>query len=181
MTGAGQTKNRDALAKEKSVYMSEPNTTSQYDATTLAAAQESLATIQSQLPVRPALTSKQRQGLATVGDKTLSFVNQSMETIRANPGVLPRAISVEEVLAKAYTHDNLVKAEASAGQCREAIRDTRIQIGYELYNVALMVYSLTDRPLLGNNLKERRSNLKRRFANNGKRSTSGGGEPPATV
>ena len=147
-----------------------------YDATTLEAAQSHLAEIQSQLPVRPALTPKQRQALATVGDKTLAFISQAVELCVANPEILPRAIEVEETAEKAEAHANLLRLEARIEQMLEAVRDVRIQLGNELYAVCLTVYELTGRPHLGAGIKTGRSTLERRF----KRKTKAASRETAT-
>jgi|GEM_PF-1252365 len=139
-----------------------PNTAS-YDATTLEVAQSHLAEIQSQLPVRPALTPKQRQALATVGDKTLAFISQAVELCVANPEILPRAIEVEEMTEKAEAHANLLRLEARIEQTLEAVRDVRVQFGNELYAVSLAVYELAGRPYLGAAMKTGRATLERRF------------------
>ena len=140
--------------------------TSSYDATTLEAAQSNLATIQSQLPVRPALTPKQRQALSSVGDKGLAFVTQSVELCIANPEILPRAIDVDETAQKAEAHARLLRLEARIEQTLEAVRDVRIQFGNELYAICLTVYELTARPLLGAGVKTGRATLARRFKKN---------------
>jgi hypothetical protein len=137
--------------------------TASYDATTLEAAQSHLAEIQRQLPARPALTPKQRQALATVGDKTLAFISQAVELCVANPEILPRAIEVEETAEKAEAHANLLRLEARIEQMLEAVRDVRIQLGNELYVVCLTVYELTGRSHLGAGMKTGRSTLERRF------------------
>ena len=136
--------------------------TASYDATTLEAAQSHLAEIQSQLPVRPALTPKQRQALATVGDKTLAFISQAVELCVANPEILPRAIEVEEMTEKAEAHANLLRLEARIEQTLEAVRDVRVQFGNELYAVSLAVYELAGRPYLGAAMKTGRATLERR-------------------
>lgn len=136
---------------------------SSYDATTLEAAQIHLATLQSQLPVRPALTPKQRQALATVGDKNLAFVSQAVELCVSNPEILPRAIDVAEMTRKAEAHANLLRLEARIEQTLETVRDVRIQFGNELYAICLTVYELAGRPLLGAGMKTGRATLERRF------------------
>jgi hypothetical protein len=147
-----------------------------YDATTLEAAQTRLAEIQSQLPVRPALTPRQRQAKATLGDKSLAFVSQALELCIANPAILPRAIDVDETAAKADAHANLMRLEARIEQTLEAVRDVRIQIGNELYAVSLTVYELAGRPHLGAGMKTGRSTLERRF----KKPKATSPETPAT-
>ena len=136
---------------------------SSYDASTLETAQNHLATIQSQLPVRPALTPKQRQALAIVGDKTLTFISQAVELCVANPEILPRAIEAEDTAQKAEAHTHLLRLEARIEQTLEAVRDTRIQLGNELYAVCLTVYELTGRAHLGAGMKSGRATLERRF------------------
>jgi hypothetical protein len=154
--------------------MSAPTNASSYDANTLEAAQAHLAAIQSQLPARRALTPKQRQALATVGDKSLAFVSQAVELCIANPEILPRAIDVAETSTKADAHANLVRLEARIEQTLEAVRDVRIQFGNELYAVCLAVYELTGRPFLGAGMKTGRSTLERRFK---KAKAAGSGSP----
>jgi len=137
--------------------------TSTYDVTSLEAAQSNLATLQSQLPARPALTPKQRQALATVGDKNLAFVSQAVELCVTNPEILPRAIDIAETTRKADAHANLLRLEARIEQTLETVRDVRIQFGNELYAICLAVYELSGRPLLGAGMKTGRATLERRF------------------
>jgi hypothetical protein len=136
---------------------------SSYDATTLEAAQTHLAAIQSQLPARRALTPKQRQALASVGDKNLAFVSQAVELCVANPEILPRAIDAGETVEKAESHARLLRLEARIEHLLEAVRDVRIQFGSEIYAVCLTVYELSGRPLLGAGMKTGRATLSRRF------------------
>lgn len=143
--------------------MPDPTIASSYDATTLEAAQTHLAAIQSQLPARRALTPKQRQALASVGDKNLAFVSQAVELCVANPEILPRAIDAGETVDKAESHARLLRLEARIEHLLEAVRDVRIQLGSELYAVCLTVYELSGRPLLGAGMKTGRATLSRRF------------------
>ena len=137
--------------------------TSSYDANSLETAQTHLAAIQSQLPARRALTPKQRQALAIVGDKNLAFVSQAVELCVANPEILPRAIDVAETTQKADAHTRLLRLEARIEQTLEAVRDVRIQLGNELYALCLTVYELTGRAHLGAGMKSGRATLERRF------------------
>jgi hypothetical protein len=134
-----------------------------YDAATLEAAQSNLAAIQSQLPAHRALTPKQRQALATVGDKNLAFVSQAVELCVANPEILPRAIDASETVEKADAHARLQRLEARIEHLLEGVRDVRIQLGSELYAVCLTVYELSGRPHLGAGMKTGRATLSRRF------------------
>ncbi|MFM8364115.1 MAG: hypothetical protein ACKOAS_03090 [Verrucomicrobiota bacterium] len=143
--------------------MSDTNNASTYDATTLEAAQSHLAALQSQLPARRSLTPKQRQALATLGDKNLAFVSQAVELCITNPEILPRAIDAAETAQKAEAHAHLLRLESRIEQALENVRDVRIQFGNELYAVCLTVYELVGRPLLGAGMKTSRSTLERRF------------------
>jgi hypothetical protein len=151
------------MRSNRKTKMSASTNASTYDATTLETAQTHLAAIQSQLPARRALTPKQRQALATVGDKSLAFVSQAVELCIANPEILPRAIDVAETSTKADAHANLVRLEARIEQTLETVRDVRIQFGNELYAICLAVYELSGRPLLGAGMKTGRATLERRF------------------
>jgi hypothetical protein len=160
---ADRTENPGCVHNPKGNMPTTTTNTASYDATTLEAAQSHLAEIQSRLPVRPALTPKQRQALATVGDKTLAFISQAVELCVANPEILPRAIKVEETAEKAEAHANLLRLEARIEQMLEAVRDVRIQLGNELYVVCLTVYELAGRAHLGAGMKSGRAALERRF------------------
>jgi hypothetical protein len=152
---------RDAFTRDNN--MSYSADTSSYDTHSLEAAQSNLAAIQSQLPARRALTPKQRQTLASVGDKNLAFVSQAVEICVANPEILPRAIDADETVEKADAHTHLLRLEARIEQTLEAVRDVRIQLGNELYAVCLTVYELTGRAHLGAGMKSGRATLERRF------------------
>jgi hypothetical protein len=145
------------------------NETASYDATTLEAAQESLAALLNAVPVRPALTPTNRSRLAVVGDRTRPFLADALDAIQTNPEIIPRGVDVEALAAKAQAHDNLIRLEASADQFAENVRDVRMQVGNELYRVLLAMYALMGKPIVGAALKPRLEGLKQRFKKYGQR------------
>ena len=153
------------------------NETASYDATTLEAAQASLATLLTAVPARPALTSSDRSKLAVVGDRTRPFLADALDAIQTNPEILPRGVDVAVLAAKAEAHDNLLRLEASADQFAESVRDVRMQLGNELYNVVLAMYALMGKPVVGAALKPRLEVLKQRFKKYGQRKTGVAAQP----
>lgn len=153
------------------------NNTASYDATTLEAAQASLATLLTAVPARPALTSSDRSKLAVVGDRTRPFLADALDAIQTNPEILPRGVDVAVLAAKAEAHDNLLRLEASADQFAESVRDVRMQLGNELYNVVLAMYALMGKPVVGAALKPRLEVLKQRFKKYGQRKTEVAAQP----
>ena len=151
---------------------------STFDANLLDQASTKLAEIDTLLPVRPALTAKQRQCVVVLGDKSMAFVSQAIELCTANPDILPRGIDLGGILEKYTAHDNLLRLEARMGQSLETARDIRMQIGNDLLNTALAVYALSGRPFLGAGLKTGRAALERRFKK-GKGSSPAGNPTPA--
>lgn len=147
------------------------NNTASYDASSLEAAQESLATLLSVVPVRPALTPSDRSKLAVVGDRTRPFLADALDAIQTNPEIVPRGVDVAVLVSKAEAHDNLLRLEASADQFAENVRDVRMQIGNELYNVVLALYALMGKRIVGAALKPRLEALKQRFKKYGQRKT----------
>lgn len=145
------------------------NNTSSYDVSTLEAAKASFVTLQTQLPVRPALTSAQRSKLAVVGDKTRPFLTDALDAIQSNPEIVPRSVDLAELAGKSEAHDNLMRLEASAAQFLENVRDVRMQLGNELYQVMLAVYALMGKPVVGASMKPRLEVLQRRFKKYGQR------------
>ena len=153
------------------------NETASYDATTLEAAQASLASLLTAVPARPALTSSDRSKLAVVGDRTRPFLADALDAIQTNPEILPRGVDVAVLAAKAEAHDNLLRLEASADQFAESVRDVRMQLGNELYNVVLAMYALMGKPVVGAALKPRLEVLKQRFKKYGQRKTEVAAQP----
>ena len=145
------------------------NASASYDATSLEAAQASLATLLNNVPVRPALTPSDRSKLAVVGDRTRPFLADALDAIQTNPEIVPRGVDVAVLTAKAEAHDNLLRLEASADQFAESVRDARMQLGNELYLVVLAMYALMGKPIIGAALKPRLEALKQRFKKYGQR------------
>jgi len=147
------------------------NTSASYDAPTLEAAQASLTALLTAVPVRPALTPSDRSKLAVVGDRTRPFLADALDAIQTNPEIVPRGVDVAVLVSKAEAHDNLLRLEASADQFAENVRDVRMQIGNELYNVVLALYALMGKRIVGAALKPRLEALKQRFKKYGQRKT----------
>lgn len=147
------------------------NTSASYDANSLEAAQASLTALLTAVPARPALTPSDRSKLAVVGDRTRPFLADALDAIQTNPEIVPRGVDVAVLTAKAEAHDNLIRLEASADQFAESVRDARMQIGNELYNVVLAMYALMGKPIVGAALKPRLEALKQRFKKYGQRKT----------
>lgn len=161
----------DGLPTNKTKSPMTANTSASYDATSLEAAQASLTALLTAVPVRPALTPSDRSKLAVVGDRTRPFLADALDAIQTNPEIVPRGVDVDVLTAKAEAHDNLIRLEASADQFAESVRDARMQIGNELYNIVLAMYALMGKPIVGAALKPRLEALKQRFKKYGQRKT----------
>lgn len=155
-------------AKLKHIKMNTQENAS-FDAIKLEGAQEGLGELLKNVPVRPALTRSARSKLAVVGDRTRPFLVDALDAIAANPDIVPRGMDVAALLEKADAHDNLRRLEASADQFVERVRDVRMQLGNELYQVVLAIYALMGKPIAGAALKPRREALKQRFKKYGRR------------
>ncbi len=100
----------------------------------------SINEITGNIPGLITLTPKERQKLAKMGDKTTSFVSKALDYAYQNPDVVPKYLDMKlfandvEVNKRLFTIISLVQKLA------EEIDDTKLMIGSQSYNSALVFY-----------------------------------------
>ncbi len=87
------------------------------------------------------LTAEERQSLRIMGDKTLAFVQKSIEYAEANPSLTPVYLDMDEAKKDfALTHD-LYSILQKVNTLQRAIEDTMMVAGREAYDAALIFYN----------------------------------------
>ena len=90
--------------------------------------------------LRP-LMPEDRQALPKMGEKTVSFVNKSLEYARQNPGVVPAYLDVTEFAKDVNATSAMFKVAAPLRQLLDQVEDTLTTGGSEAYQAALVFYN----------------------------------------
>ena len=103
--------------------------------------QTGLDMINANLPKLITLTAEQRQTLPKMGDKTVAFVNKSLEYARQNPQVVPSYLNMEEFAKDVEAVNKLFQVSAPLQKIAEGLDDTALMAGSEAYAAALAFYT----------------------------------------
>ena len=124
----------------------------------------SLGQVEQLMPFLIGLNKSERMALAKVGDGTRPFVEDTVATALANPGIVPRSVDLENLRARAATLAHLAEIQRTLRKLNEKVADTTTKLGSDLYGVARSVYSVMKSPATVPGLTERKAKLGQRFA-----------------
>ena len=100
-----------------------------------------ISTIGQNIPVLFNLSAEDRQALPKMGDKTLAFVNKTLEYAKQNPKVVPSFLDLTEFEKDALVVTNIKKVLIPLQQLVEKLEDTTLLAGSEAYTAALVFYT----------------------------------------
>ena len=100
-----------------------------------------LQTIQNKLPFLVNLTADERRSLVKMGDKSLAFVNNSLNAAQANRDIFPASFDVEEFMRDYHLAVALTELLAGLRKLEEKVDDTLLAVGSEAMNSSLTVYN----------------------------------------
>ena len=107
------------------------------DRTAIATA---IQTIKETMPFLMDLTPSERKALAKLGDKSVAFVDKSLELATQNPDFLPRSFDITEMQKDVDLFNSLNAIRQSVVQLLELVEDTAMQAGNEAYSAGLVIY-----------------------------------------
>jgi len=87
------------------------------------------------------LTPTDRLELSKMGDKTIAFVQKSLEYAETNPALVPGYLDVQEARKDFALAQDLNTVLKQVSTLQRAIEDTAMVAGSEAYNAALVFYS----------------------------------------
>ena len=93
------------------------------------------------LPALKVLKPEEKGELAKMGDKTMAFVQKSLEHCTANPELTPPFVDVGEFTTDVRAVETLRTIHAPMAQITEALNDTMTLAGSDAYSAALMFYN----------------------------------------
>lgn len=100
-----------------------------------------LDTIYANLPLLVTLTNEQRQTLPKMGDKTVAFVNKSLEYARQNPDLVPKYLDMNEYAKDVEAINSLFQIASPLDKLMEELDDTMLLAGSEAYMASLAFYN----------------------------------------
>ncbi|MGE5604128.1 MAG: hypothetical protein ACM3YE_00365 [Bacteroidota bacterium] len=108
----------------------------------LAEIKSCIATLQTKLmPHLIKLSPDERQELLKMGDKTVSFVQKTLEYCKNNPDLVPPFINVDELAVDVAAVETIRSIYQPMLQMTDSLSDTMALSGSESFSTSLMFYS----------------------------------------
>lgn len=130
----------------------------------VASAIETINQLKTILPPMPGLTPLERKRLSKLGQKSRGFVDAAIEAVRKDSGLLPRSISVEDLIQQDNLHRQISLVETHLAELQARLDDALCVIGNRIYGSCLTVYAVWDKTMVGRaKMPEQKALLKQRF------------------
>lgn len=100
-----------------------------------------IETLYENLPKLITLSNEQRINLPKMGDKTVSFVNKSLEYARQNPEIIPKYLDMIEYGKDVAGVNKLFQVISPLRKLVEELDDTMLLAGSEAYMASLVFYT----------------------------------------
>lgn len=125
-------------------------------------------------PYLIALSPDERRQLLKMGDKTVPFVDKTLDYVKSNPEFVPIYMDVKEFEKDAVTVKNLITMLNPTIQIEQGLKDTEMLAGSEAYTAALIYYNSVKQAAKNNvpNAAAIYDDLSQRFDGQGKKKTS---------
>ena len=102
---------------------------------------QALTAIRQNMPELINLKEEERHVLPKMGDKTVAFVNKTLEYAKQNPRVVPAFLDMVEFEKDVVAVTDFRKVLIPLQQLVEKLNDTTLQAGSEAYTAALIFYN----------------------------------------
>lgn len=116
------------------------NITAKLTAADIQAVKDAVASIQQKLPFLVSLTPAERKTIYKTGPGSLSFVQNSLQVAKNNPGILPASFAAAEFESDVNLFAVLTDLGTVTSQLASQIDDTRLAVGGEAMEEATQVY-----------------------------------------
>ncbi len=130
----------------------------------VASAIETINQLKAILPALPGLTPLERKRLSKLGQKSRGFADAAIEAVKADPGLLPRSISLESLIQQDALHRQLSLVETHVSELQARLEDALCLIGNHIFGTCRTVYTIWDKTIVGKaKMPEQKALLKQRF------------------
>jgi hypothetical protein len=122
-------------------------------------------------PYLIALSPEERRQLLKMGDKTVAFVEKTLDYVRSNPEFVPAYMDIKEFEKDAVSVKNLIAMLNPTTQLEQGLNDTEMLAGSEAYTAALIYYNSVKQAAKNNipNAAAIYDDLSKRFDGQGKK------------
>ncbi len=120
--------------------MPSQNISTQLSDTDLKEIKAALATIETKLPFLVHLTAEERRKRFKMGNKSLSFVSNSLIAAQSNPDILPASFDLKEFSSNYQLATTLTEVHFRLQQLTEKVDDTLMSVSSEAMTDSLTVY-----------------------------------------
>lgn len=122
-------------------------------------------------PYLIALSAEERQRMLKMGDKTVSFVEKTLDYVKNNPEFVPAYMNVLEFEKDTIAVKNLITMLNPVVQLEQGLNDTEMLAGSEAYTAALIYYNSVKQAAKNNipNAAAIYDDLSKRFDGQGKK------------
>ena len=127
---------------EKEKHMSQNIVSLSFTPAQLAAVDQALTEVESQLSGLIALTKAQRVGVPKMGIKSEAFCRQALSLLSQNPQVVPATVSLADAQADMATRDQLRPLVQRLQRLSERATDTEFALGSDVMATSLQAYAL---------------------------------------
>ncbi|QNN40466.1 hypothetical protein [Pedobacter roseus] len=120
------------------------------------------------------LTAAERKSMLKMGDKTLAFVNKTLEYATQNPALVPNYINLAEARKDNKLSSDIYGIFQQLSTLLRAMEDTGMVAGAEAYEAALVIYHSIKGASRSNipGIQAICDDLKQRFPGRGKHNTT---------
>ena len=130
----------------------------------LAAVDQALSDLETQLAALIALDGDQRRSLARMGDKSEAFCRQALGVLASNPQIVPPSLQLAEAQADLVALDRLRPRLLRLQRLTERAQDTEVALGADIMACSLEGYALLKVSGRNQGLEGLRKELSARFA-----------------
>lgn len=144
----------------------------------LAEIQACIATLQTKLlPRLTTLSPEERQEMLKMGDKTVSFVQKTVEYCKNNPDLVPPFLDIDELAVDLAAVETIRSIYQPLLQITDSLSDTMSLSGSESFSASLMFYSAVKNAMRSNIQKAETiySDLSARFPGRSRREKQAAG------
>lgn len=103
---------------------------------------EQIKSLTTQLPFLLGLNNQERVGLTKINRDNKFFVQDTIEVVKEDSGLLPTYVSLEELRKDYNLYLKLDQIILAIDELRQKLDDTQMLAGSEAYNTSLMVYRM---------------------------------------
>jgi hypothetical protein len=115
------------------------------------------------LPAMPTLTPTERKRISKLGTRSRGFAFSAIEAAKADSGLLPQSISLENLLAQDELLSEMSLLQTHLADIKSKLDDSVLLIGSHVYSMCRTVYAVMKTDAAKAKMQEQQAVMKQRF------------------